>query len=275
MNDIFNFKRFGTYFLYDLKQMWRNHSKAAIFIGGSIALFYVLWVTFGLVFGQSWHAPSIEFRFGMLIIAFTILELYQARTYGYLTEKRAGSAWLMVPASRTEKFVSMVLMTLVVIPVLFFVVFFGLDGILSLVDPTYGNSLLSGFTSTYGNMVEQLSTVDMNDFPVEFSGKTFIITGIIGFFCNYLYFLLCGIVFKKNKIIFGLAIVFGLSTLFSILMGIIVPVIVMNHPNLDMMESMEAARLATGFLNGFVIFTCLLAIGHGWGVWHRIKTLQH
>ena len=39
MNEIFDFKRFWTYFKYDLKQAWRNHSKAAIMIGGASAIF--------------------------------------------------------------------------------------------------------------------------------------------------------------------------------------------------------------------------------------------
>ena len=102
MSEIFNFKRFGTYFLYDLKQMWRKHSRPAIMIGFSIAIFYILWVLFGLVFSQNWSAPSIEFRVMMFTVAFTILEFYQAKTYGFLTEKKAGSAWLMVPASRAD-----------------------------------------------------------------------------------------------------------------------------------------------------------------------------
>jgi hypothetical protein len=28
-------------------------------------------------------------------------------------------------------------------------------------------------------------------------------------------------------------------------------------------------------MNASVAFTCLLTIGLGWGVWRRIKTLQH
>ena len=30
MSETFNFNRFVTYFKYDLKQMWRNHSRAAM-----------------------------------------------------------------------------------------------------------------------------------------------------------------------------------------------------------------------------------------------------
>ena len=122
MNEIFDFKRFWTYFKYDLKQMWRNHSKAAIMIGGASAIFYVIWVLASLVFTQHWSSPVIYARLAVFILAFAILELYMVRAYGYLTEKKEGSAWLMVPASKTEKFVSMLLMVCIVIPLLFFVV---------------------------------------------------------------------------------------------------------------------------------------------------------
>ena len=52
MNQVFSFQRFWTYFKYDLTQMWRNHSKAAILIGGASAIFYVTWLLFSLVFTQ-------------------------------------------------------------------------------------------------------------------------------------------------------------------------------------------------------------------------------
>jgi hypothetical protein len=138
MNEIFDFKRFWTYFKYDLKQAWRNHSKAAIMIGGASAIFYVIWVLASLVFTQHWSSPIIYARMGVFFLAFAILELYMVRTYGHLTDKKAGSNWLMVPASKAEKFVSMLLMVCIVIPLLFFVVYMVLDGFLSLVDPTYG-----------------------------------------------------------------------------------------------------------------------------------------
>jgi hypothetical protein len=57
MNETFNFSRFWTYFKYDLKQMWRNHSKAAILIGGASAIFYVIWLLCSLVFAQHWTTP--------------------------------------------------------------------------------------------------------------------------------------------------------------------------------------------------------------------------
>jgi hypothetical protein len=159
MNETFNSSRFWTYFKYDLKQMWRNHSKAAILIGGASAIFYVIWLLFSLVFTQQWNTPPIAARVVILVIAFAILELYQVRTYGYLTEKKAGSAWLMIPASKAEKYVSMLLVTLVVIPLLFFAVYFLIDGFLALVDPTYGQALLTGAVGAYKALIDGMAYV--------------------------------------------------------------------------------------------------------------------
>ena len=274
MNETFEFGRFWTYFKYDLKQMWRNHSKAAILIGGASAIFYVIWLLFSLVFVQRWTTPPIEARLVVLCLAFAVLELYQVRTYGYLTDKKAGSAWLMVPASKTEKFVSMILTTTLVLPLLFFVVYFLIDGFLSLVDPTYGKALMTGFLSTYSEMIEGLSALGSSgELPITFTPSSLIFPLVVSMFCNFLYFLLCGICFRKNKLVCAIAILFGLSLALSMVAGIFLPGIIKNFPS-DPDET-QLASWAVGLANAANCFTCLLTVGLGWGVWRRIKTLQH
>ena len=272
MNEIFDFKRFWTYFKYDLKQMWRNHSKAAIMIGGASAIFYVIWVLMSLVFTQHWSSPVIYARMGVFVLAFGILELYMVRSYGYLTEKKAGSNWLMIPASKAEKFVSMLLMVCIVIPVLFFAAYFIIDGFLSLVDPTYGQALFTGFTGAYGKLLEAFTNLGAES-PIVFTPSSLVFPTIVGVFCNFLYFLLCGICFKKNKLVAAIAILFGLSLVLSLLTGLIVPHIAQNlHYDLD---EMQIAGWMTRIMNASIVFTCLLTVGLGWGVWRRIITIQH
>ena len=96
-------------------------------------------------------------------------------------------------------------------------------------------------------------------------------------FCNFLYFLLCGICFKKNKIVGAIAILFGISTFMSLLGGLIIPHLDLEQffMNFDAMDEQTAARWVVGLMNASVAFTCLLTVGLGWGVWRRIKTLQH
>lgn len=271
MNQTFNFKRFSTYFKYDLTQMWRNHSKAAILIGGASAIFYILWVMFSLVFNQQWQSPVPAARLVVFSLAFFALELYQVRTYGYITDKKAGSSWLMIPASRAEKFVSMLLISLVVVPLLFFVVYMLLDGFISLVDPTYGKALVTGFSSAYDQMVNVLTQISEQT-PIIIKPSALIIPAIVGYCCNFLYFLLCGICFKRNKLVGAIAILFLISTVSSLVMGFFVP---------DMAEYFDAIdeeNIMQYFNQLITICTCVtgvMTLGLGWGVWYRIKTLQH
>ena len=274
MNQTFSFKRFGTYFKYDLTQMWRNHSRAAILIGGASAIFYILWVLFSLVFAQEWHSPMIEARAIMFVIAFLILELYQVKTYGHLTEKKAGSSWLMIPASRAEKFVSMLLITLIVIPLLFLAVYGIIDGFLSLVDPTYGKALAVGFAEVYTKMIEGLAEIN-GQIDVNLNPATMIIMGIISFVGNFLYFLLCGVCFKRNKLVAAFAILFAFSVLMSVVMGFVGPALVENWPNdVEWTEDMFVSW-TNGLMTLSVTLSILMAVGFGWGIWYRIKTLQH
>ena len=272
MNEKFNFSRFWTYFKYDLKQMWRNHSKAAILIGGASAIFYVIWLLFSLVFAQHWTTPPIVARVLVLGLAFAILELYQVRTYGHLTEKKAGSSWLMIPASKAEKYVSMLLITLIVIPLLFFVVYFVIDGFLALVDPTYGQALLTGAMGAYKEIIDGLSALSSAS-PISYSTPGMMIYLIISLFCNFLYFLLCGICFKKNKLVIAIAILFGISLVFSLLSGLFLPDYINSIS--DSLDETQLSEWMVRMLNISEAVTCIITVGLAWGVWRRIKTIQH
>ena len=70
--------------------MLRNHMRAAIGIGLSGLIVYVIVVGFCLLFNGEWTGPGIKARFMVFYVASVILQLYQTRTYGYLTEKRKG-----------------------------------------------------------------------------------------------------------------------------------------------------------------------------------------
>jgi len=272
MNETFNFKRFWTYFKYDLKQMWRNHSKAAILIGGASAIVYVVWVLISLVFAQRWIAPPMVARAIVFGLAFIILNIYAARLYGHLTEKKAGSSWLMIPASKAEKFVSMLLVTLIVVPLLFFAVYFVIDGFLSLVDPTYGQALFTSISTLYTQVINGITAFGAES-PVTFTPASLVFPTLIGFFCDFLYFLLCGICFKKNKIVGAFAILFGLSLVSSLLLGLLVPQFVQNIEG--NIPDDQMVRWAVNWMNGSIAFSFLVTVGLAWGVWRRIKTIQH
>ena len=270
-SEVFNFSRFWNYFKYDLMQMWRNHSKPALFIGGMGLLLYVIWVLLALVFTGHWTGPGLAARCTVFVIAFTVLELYQTRTYGHLTDPQKGSAWLMVPASTLEKFISMMLITLIVIPVLFFLAFFAIDSILALVDPTVGNSILGMGVNGFQGLMDELAGASGSSL-VHLSMGTVIWIWIFGFIANFLYFLLCGICFKRYKILGGIGILFLLSIVMSIVAAATVPA---WSENLVYLEDSQAADFMAKTLRWVSVWTVLLAVGEAVGIYYRIKTLKH
>ena len=267
-SEVFNGQRFWSYFKYDATQMWRNHIKAAVGIGLSGLFFYFVAIFFGLIAGDGWDGPNIATRFMVFIMAFTVLELYQTRTYGYLTDRRRGSAWLMVPASAFEKWLSMLLMTLIVVPLAFLLVFFASDALLALVDPTVGNSMLASIAGGMTDVMDELLRVN-GEYDTDWTLWMLAPTFFLGFCCNYLFFLLCGLVFRKYKIMGGFLIILGLSMLLSLCASFLF----IENTEWEMMEeNLDVVRHSLHVFNGV---TALIAAGLAGGIFWRIKTLKH
>ena len=268
-NEVFSGQRFWSYFKYDATQMWRNHMKAAVGIGLSGLIFYFLCIFFGLVVGDGWDGPNLATRFGVFMVAFTILELYQTRTYGYLTDRRKGSAWLLVPASAFEKWLSMMLMTLVVIPVVFLAVFFSVDSILSLADPTVGQSMISSIAGGMTVIKDEIMQVN-GDYNTNWNLWAVLPSAILGFCCNFLFFLLCGLIFKRYKILGGFGIILGLSILLSLVSSLIV-----FGGGVEYEDFAQAEGAIRGVIHGVNWVIGLITAGLAGGIFWRIKTLKH
>lgn len=269
-SEVFNGQRFWSYFKYDFTQMWRNHVKAAIGIGLSGLILYVITVGFNLIFGNGWQGPGLAARLVVFIVAFTALELYQTRTYGYLTDKRKGSAWLMNPASTFEKWLSMMLMTILVLPFLFLGVYFVSDLLVAAFDPTTGESILHSI----GNGFRELSSklVDVNvDYDTNWTLWSFAPVFIVSYITNFLFFLLCGLIFKKNKILGGFVIIFLLSTLFSIVFSLIG----FQSWNIEADTFAEAEVYIRQVFNITTWVSVLIGAGLAGGIFWRLKTLKH
>lgn len=266
-SEVFSGQRFWSYFKYDATQMWRNHVKAALGIGLFGLFFYFIAVTFGLILGDGWDGPNIATRFVVFIIAFTILELYQTRTYGYLTEPKRGSAWLMVPASAFEKWLSMTLMTLVVIPVAFLLVYFASDALIALVDPTVGRSMIASIANGMTDVIDEVLRVN-GEYDTDWSLWMLAPSAILGFCVNFQYFLLCGLVFRKHKILGGFLILLGLSIVLSAVTSFLTfnTEVEVTPENIDMVRT---------YLHGFNWIVGLIAVGLAGGIFWRVKTLNH
>lgn len=158
MNEVFNFRRFGKYFAYDLDNAKNNYGLSLVVIAciPLIALFVT--ESFSLIWGNGLKPTPTFQRVGCFIIACAIVVLsFPAKAYGSVTERRCGSEWILIPASSFEKFLSMVLMTCVVLPILFLLSYFLVDSLLCLVFPGYGDNLMFMTSSFLADLRDELS----------------------------------------------------------------------------------------------------------------------
>jgi hypothetical protein len=130
------------------------------------------------------------------------------KLYGFVTEKRAGSDFVMLPASTTEKWLSLALIVCIVLPVVLFALLFVSDALMSLVFPlTYGGRL---FNQAFANNI--LAEV------MDEEGVSFNLPAVL--FCNWcesiLVFTLGAICFKKSKVAKTILVLIAASFVLSV-----------------------------------------------------------
>lgn len=205
-NDIFNFRRFGRYFVSDIKTCYANFGLSLIVSCLSATLLvYALTVFFNLMTAHAWIGPASAIRLAALIIMFFVIVINSpSKCYGNITDKQYGSFWLTLPASRLEKFVSMVLISAVIIPVVSLATFLGIDALTCWIDPTCGQSV----ASSIGHVASQIVSFDISEaisdeIPAEVTRFIEQLSSpwlyMDDFFGMTLPFLLGALVFKKNK----------------------------------------------------------------------------
>ena len=275
MSNTFNFNRFGKYFVYDLKRQWKNIGMLMLIFALFPIIFYMLYMFFAALFdgglmkifiGIDIDGPAGGARFGVFAVMSTIfVMLFPSRAYGEITNKAKGSEWLMLPASRLEKFTSMMLISLVVIPLVYVVVYFLSDAFVCLLDKSCGDSLMSFRIN---------KEIGSSDFVIPANGFWLLAANIVEYVSI---FLLGGLIFKKWKVVGTALVLFALGMVFSCLFSVFI-----TNANLDWWGNWFAdwtirhADSIDIWLNAFINFWLLLilAICGTWS-WFRIKRLQH
>lgn len=274
VNETFNAKRFGAYFRYDLRQLWRNNGKSAVILGGMSLIGYLVWVIVSLLFTGAWHGPTLVGRFVYFYLGALALVLLQTRTYGYVTEKKAGQSWLMVPASALEKFLSMMLITLIILPLAYVCSYLLLDAVLCLLDSSCGGSILFNFGQTIASVGKDLSALSEEGFQLNLLPLALPLA--LQLATNLLYFLLCGLCFRKWKIMGGIGVLMLLEAALVPLLSHLVfrvwtPVVGRYDYGDDPARLTEVLNQVFNYGTFINLAVALLLAG---GIYYRIKTLK-
>lgn len=267
MNNVFDIKRFGNYFLYDLRRAKNNYAISLLVIGLLPVALYIITQFFSLISGNGLTELSDVPKFVAIFAGIAIVMLGAGtKIYGSITEKRAGSDYLMLPASTLEKWLSMVLVVCVVLPVALFALMLVSDGIMSLFFPnTYGGRALNP------DFVRELtdSLMDEEGFYFNFPAIMF-----LNWSETLLIFTLGAVCFKKAKVAKTLLCLLALSMVISPLM-----LLIFGHTNIDtdwLMEHFSDPDKAVSAINWTlsIIYTVVLG-GLLAGLYFRLRTLKH
>ena len=281
MNKVFDIKRFGKYFTYDLNNALGNYGISALVIGLLPLIMLVFSVVFSLVI--TGEVATIPLPAKIALFGITVLVVILSaptKLYGSLTERRAGTDWLMLPASSFEKFLSMAIMLCIVLPLVVFGLFMICDLLLGWIVPAYGDSVFRTFK-------DGISLAGFNaaieDMPIVWPTKGGTLASVFLSWCaSILPFGLGAICFKKGKAAKTILCIFALEIILSLLL-----VIVVKGGGGYLVDSEFGQRLSDFFGNmnaekaqfwaNFLISLMYLVIVGGLltAIFFRVKTIKH
>lgn len=203
-NDIFNINRFGRYLMTDVRNAVSNYGISILVmatLGLSIDVFVGL---FHMIVSEGWQGIGISARVPLFLLAFAMtLVSAPSKLFGHITEKKAGSAFLTLPVSTLEKTLSMVIVSCIMVPAAFVIVYLSIDLMVCSCDSTCGESLIEAATTFRADILDSLVcrhiselSVVMNK-PESLVNPLLYIDDIVGV---SLLFLLGALLFKKSKI---------------------------------------------------------------------------
>lgn len=292
-NDIFNFRRFGKYLASDAGSCAANYGLSMMLISLMGLIIYAGTIVMGLIFSGQWEGPGLGFRISTFAVSMFVMAVTMpVKCYGQITEKRFGTEWLMVPASGFEKFLSMIIMAVVVIPIISAGVYLGADALLCVIDKSCGTPIIKSFKELLDAFISfSFATEgDIQNFPSlanlvhQISRPWLYIDELIGVF---LVFLLGAILFKTGKTAKTFLAIIALSAAASMISGPIVAAyfkdfaIQINALGVnaaDSPELLDAMFNTPLFRNAALIDTISDSIYNIillFCIYFRIKTLKH
>ena len=267
MNNVFDFSRFGQYFLYDMRRAKNNYLVSLLVMGLMPIAIFIIFQFFSLITGNGVTELPDEVKICAVCIAiFAVMLGAGTKIYGAITEKRAGSDYLMLPASTLEKWLSMVLVICLVLPVVLLVLLLASDGVMSLLFPNaYGNRILD--MDFARGMIDGFSGEE--GFYFNFPGIMF-----LNWCENLLIFTLGAVCFKKAKVAKTLLCLIAFSMVTSPLMILTFGSTHLGTSDIQAWFSDPDRAVSTINWTLSIIYTVVLG-GLLAGLYCRLRTLKH
>lgn len=256
------------YLRHDLLNAWQNAGLSTIVISCMPVWFFLVYQLVHLVFHSGFGVLPAGALGAAYILAFILAVVFlPVQIYGRVTDKRPGSNWLLLPASRFEKFFSILLVTCVALPIVFCAVLIGSDYLMSLIfGSSYGGPVLATIFDRLGSILDEIHSDNVR---LAFSGPYAL---YLSWCSNILFFTLGAIFFRKNKTVYTILSAFGIGLLITVVSGIFVA----NgfDFNFEPGDINEDSLMRTVNAVLFIIYLVEFAL-LDLGIYFRVKTLKH
>lgn len=256
MNDIFNFRRFGKYFLSDLTRLYSDNWLKILCFGLIPVFAAMLSLMFSLIGNYDYSYAGIGARDTFWSISVVIFCVWLPATcFGYVTDKRAGGNFMLVPASTFEKTASMIINTAVIIPAAFIAIYMTSDFLCTIAS---GEEMRESLAVHIGEGI--FFGIAMK----EMTGHM-----LLSVHAGMLFFLLGAVFFRKGKISKSILVLFGLGIILLFAVFFVLKNMAnMSVEELDMIADTDFSTWATVLAVLQIIVFYIL-------IYFRIRKIQY
>lgn len=275
-NNKFEWSRFCKVMRKDFCSIWPNFGSTMLVITLLPLTVWLLFIVFNM--GDYRSMPSIapELRWCWIIcLAAFVAIMAPSRMYKSCNLPKKGIYFAMLPASKAEKFVSMLLFTIVVCPLLSLVGGIVFDCILTAIPfGPYSQWLFETGTWTEGMTLTQL----LQSEEIHFSIGQIILIFLLTYLSETSTFFFTSTLFKKHKVLMTILCLWGLSFVSQL---ILTPIFVATAANesiprwilrLGEMDSQYAANLIVTIP---CVLNALWTLVFYWWSAHRLNKMAY
>ena len=254
--DSFDIGRFGRFLSFELKETVRENGLFILLAGLVPLMLLIVTFLFTLTYnpekiGEVWSGYAGLKAFVATVAIVLFLLIFPILKYGDITDRRKGQMPLMLPSSHAEKACSAFLVSVIIVPAVFMLLYFGTDALLCAVFPECGKSL-AGYYARTGLIDSSYGSFNINCTFAFFLPPMVSLAGLAG-----------GALFKKHKIT---KTFFSCSVAFILFMMTMVSIIDSSETSIE--------QIRNNFEWFWYTVQTVTAAGFGFYYWKRTASIE-
>ena len=280
MNNKFDWNRFCKVVAKDFHNIWHTFGSTMLILA---VLPFAVWL-FITVLSRDASMPP-DFRLMMIEgVAYLAALMAPSRMYRTWNLRNEGIYYAMLPASKTEKFCSALLYSLIVCPLMVYLGSMALDVFLTALPFGPWQDWLwqgeMGFPFTFNlSLFENIAMANEGAELLGYYGSWWVISCWTGYIASVLMFVFTSTLFKRHKVLQTILWLYVIEFVISI---ILIPVFIAIFSNTDLVESIydyvysrDLQTLFNWLFIGSNVFNVLLTALFGWLSWRRLNRMPY